>query len=161
MGKALGMDEYFNYIRLVRSAKLQLKEKSVLRTYIDWYWWQTKQPCIYGFPQIAAWTGLSESSVKRAHKRLEELKWIHVVKLGVYAPLRVYPSVGISDPEYDSQRYSAAHRFSEHNEELIWRDAYLNNEIQNPNQSSPRRSHRAKKAHSEPSRSSPTFRAVS
>ena len=160
MQKPLTHDDYYQYMRLVRSAKLQLKEKALLRTYADWYWWQTEQPCIYGFPQLAAWTGMSESTVKRAHKRLEELEWITVVKFGVYAPLRVYPAVGNSDPEYDKQGYAKAHRYSDREEELIWREAYLNNESCLEEVSAPRRSYRPKKIQKDPSKSTPTFRTA-
>jgi len=90
MSRKLTNDDYYQYMRVVRSAKLKGREKGVLRTYADWYYWPDQRPCIYGLDQIAAWTGISRSTATRAHDRLEELGWVQVVnRPGFYRDPRV------------------------------------------------------------------------
>ena len=124
MSRKLTNDDYYQCMRVVRSAKLKGREKGVLRTYADWYYWPDQRPCIYGLDQIAAWTGISRSTATRAHDRLEELGWVQVDRFGRYDPLRVWPTVGISDPEYDLEGYAKAHRYSRELEEVAWAEAF-------------------------------------
>jgi hypothetical protein len=156
MQRTLGQSDYFQYIRVVRSARLKGREKALLNTYIAYYWWQDKAPCIAGFAQLAAWTGTSESTVKRAHKRLVELGWVTAVKYGTYDPLRSYVSVGISDPDYDLAEYAKAHRYSDSGEELAWVEAFLGDQTSSP-EASPRRSPWARRNRREQGKVSPTF----
>lgn len=158
MQRTLKMPDYFQYIRLVRSAKLKGREKTLLRTYIDWYWWEDGQPCIYGFAQLGAWAGMSESSAKRAHRRLEELGWIRVVKYRSHDPLRTYLAIGSSDPEYDNEGYAQAHRFSDSGEELLWKEQFLASEDSSNSHVAPIRSHRPKRGHRESKQVTPTFK---
>jgi hypothetical protein len=119
MSRKLTNDDYYQCMRVVRSAKLKGREKGVLRTYADWYYWPDQRPCIYGLDQIAAWTGISRSTATRAHDRLEELGWVQVDRFGRYDPLRVWPTVGISDPEYDLEGYAKAHRIHASSKRLL------------------------------------------
>ena len=48
MTRKLTNDDYYQCMRVVRSAKLKGREKGVLRTYADWYYWPDQRPCIYG-----------------------------------------------------------------------------------------------------------------
>ncbi len=149
MERKLTKEDYFPYMRVIRSAKLKGKEKALLRTYADWYYWADQAPCIYGFDQIAAWTGISRSTATRAHARLEELGWVQTVRYGRYDPIRVWPTVGVSDPDYDSEKYAKAHRYSDSGEEIEWAAAFRegrastqDSEPSEVTKPSPRRSHR-------------------
>jgi hypothetical protein len=120
MIRKLTKDDYYPYMRVVRSAKLKGREKALLRTYADWYYWTDQAPCIYGFDQLAAWSGMSRRTATRAHARLEELGWVITDRYGRYDPIRVWPTVGVADPEYDLERYATAHRYSDSLEEFEW-----------------------------------------
>jgi DNA-binding IclR family transcriptional regulator len=122
--RKLTNDDYFPYMRVIRSARLQGREKALLRTYADWYYWHDRGPCIYGFDQLAAWSGMSRRTATRAHTRLEELGWVLTDRYGRYDPIRVWPTVGVSDPEYDLKGYSRAHRYSDSLEEVEWAKAF-------------------------------------
>ena len=124
MTRKLTNDDYYPYMRVVRSARLKGREKALLRTYADWYYWADQGPCIYGFDQLAAWTGMSRRTATRAHQRLEELGWVLTDRYGRYDPIRVWPTVGVSDPEYDLERYAKAHRYSDSLEEVEWAKAF-------------------------------------
>lgn len=122
--RKLTNDDYFPYMRVIRSARLKGKEKALLRTYADWYYWHDQGPCIYGFDQLAAWSGMSRRTATRAHARLEELGWVLTDRYGRYDPIRVWPTVGVSDPEYDLEGYARAHRYSDSLEEVEWAKAF-------------------------------------
>jgi hypothetical protein len=164
MERKLVKSDYFHFMRVVRSAKLKGREKALLRTYADWYYWENQAPCIYGFDQIAAWTGVSRRTATRAHERLEELGWLITKRYGKYDPIRVWPTVGFPDPDYDNQDYSKAHRYSDSLEEVEWAEAFRSGEnLPGESASSSGRATKPRGSHSQgrrqrgKSKSSPAF----
>jgi hypothetical protein len=85
-------------------------------------------------------------------------------RYGRYDPIRVWPTVGVSDPEYDLERYATAHRYSDSLEEVEWAKAFRSGQQTaeeagtiEPVSSSSRMSHRRVNRHRGRRRATPTF----
>jgi hypothetical protein len=100
---------FFEYQRKIRTAKLLMKEKSLLWLYASMFDWENQEPSFMGIELIAAWTGMSEASVTRAKKKLKDLGWIKDYRENRYSPVLVWVQAGLPDPEYDYQAFSIHH----------------------------------------------------
>lgn len=101
---------YFEYIRLVRSAKLLAREKGLLYFYASMYNWDESSPSFAGINLIAAWTGMSKATVNRAKKRLKQLGWIRDYRKDRNSKVFVWVTKGKPDPEYDLQEFAKFYR---------------------------------------------------
>lgn len=118
-----GSNGYFEYTRIVRSAKLLAREKNLLWLYTSAYDWEANQASYYGVELLSAWSGMSVASVERAKAKLKSLGWIRDYRESRYGKVSVWVTVGMADPDYDKKEFSKFHVFKSQKKKPTFADS--------------------------------------
>lgn len=97
---------YFQMVKKVREARLHSLDKHLLNFYVGVYNWSDNTPSFYEEERVAAYTGMSVSTVHKKRKNLEKLGWISVVGGGFKKTPFIFVHVGENDPTFESKCYS-------------------------------------------------------
>lgn len=109
--------DLFQYLGLIRTAKLGVYEKALLYFFASAFNWEKRLPSWYSARKICAYTSMSLNQHRNKRKRLEELGWIAVNHRGLDTA-EVYVQIGRDDPEYESFHWAAWHQDQRSNEHL-------------------------------------------
>jgi len=102
-------DRLYEYADCIVKAKLDGGSKGLLWFYAYHYNWKQNRRSFWTEERICAHTSMAPSTYQTRRKYLEELGWIHCVKVGLKQPLLVKPTVGRDDPEYEKKHWAKWH----------------------------------------------------
>ena len=98
--------EFNEHIRL---AKIDGRAKGLLQFYANVFNWKNQGASWYSQRQICALMGMSQSTYQEKRRYLENLGWLRVEYRGRNKPCKVWVSVGVNDPDYETRSWAQWH----------------------------------------------------